>query len=156
MKKSPTLFQLTRAKCRLFRPALSGCILCGALILLSLLSLTGCVERLITVNSEPPGAIVWLNDEEVGATPVTVPFTWYGKYGVVIRKDDYQTVNTVKDVPAPFYQWPPLDLVAECFLPFKITDHHQWSFSLNPQTPTDTNQLIKRAKDLRHETLNSP
>ncbi len=42
----------------------------------------GCVERTITITSDPPYALVWLNDEEIGRTPVTVPFTFYGKYDV--------------------------------------------------------------------------
>ncbi len=45
---------------------------------------TGCVQRTITITSDPPHAIVWLNDEEIGRTPVTVPFTFYGKYDVRI------------------------------------------------------------------------
>lgn len=44
--------------------------------------LSGCVERLITVKSNPSGAIVFLNDEEIGRTPATVPFRFYGVYDV--------------------------------------------------------------------------
>ena len=101
-----------------------------ALAIFSMLCLNGCVERLITVTTDPPGAIVWLNGEEVGATPVTTSFTWYGTYDVVIRKDGYETLKTAQDTPAPFYQWPGIDLVSECLLPFTITDHHQWEFEL--------------------------
>ena len=39
----------------------------------SLPGLTGCVQRTITVNSDPQGALVYLNDIEIGRTPVTVP-----------------------------------------------------------------------------------
>ncbi|HQI29243.1 MAG TPA: PEGA domain-containing protein, partial [Sedimentisphaerales bacterium] len=42
--------------------------------------LTGCVERRLTIYTEPPGAIVTLNDQEIGVSPVTVPFNWYGDY----------------------------------------------------------------------------
>ena len=123
-----------------------------ALTILSVLSLNGCVERLITVTTEPPGAILWLNGEEVGATPVTTPFTWYGAYDVVIRKDGYETLKTAKDAPAPFYQWPGIDLVSECLLPFTITDHHQWEFELTTHAPVESLELIERAKSLRKET----
>ena len=127
-----------------------------ALAILSVLSLNGCVERLITVTTEPPGAILWLNGEEVGATPVTTPFTWYGHYDVVIRKDGYETLKTVKNTPAPFYQWPGIDLVAECLLPFTITDHHQWEFELTTHASLESQELIDRAKSLREETLATP
>jgi len=33
--------------------------------------LTGCVERKLTINTEPQGALVVLNDEEIGQSPVT-------------------------------------------------------------------------------------
>lgn len=42
----------------------------------------GCVERVISITSEPSGSLVHLNDEEVGRTPLTVPFTFYGVYDV--------------------------------------------------------------------------
>ncbi len=48
---------------------------------------TGCIERLITVSSQPPGALVYLNDEEVGRTPVTVPFRFYGVYDVRLEHE---------------------------------------------------------------------
>ena len=48
---------------------------------------TGCIERLITVRSQPPGALVYLNDEEVGRTPVTVPFKFYGVYDVRLEHE---------------------------------------------------------------------
>ncbi|MBW1945802.1 MAG: PEGA domain-containing protein [Deltaproteobacteria bacterium] len=123
------------------------------LAFLSVLSLSGCVERLITVTTEPPGAILWLNGEEVGATPVTIPFTWYGQYDVVIRKGGYETLKTVKDMPAPFYQWPVIDLISECLLPFTINDHHQWESELTTHAPAESQELIERAKSLRDETL---
>jgi len=42
------------------------------------LLLTGCVERKLTINTEPAGAMVTLNDEQIGESPVTVTFNWYG------------------------------------------------------------------------------
>jgi hypothetical protein len=49
--------------------------------------LAGCVERTITINSEPQGALVYLNDEEVGRTPVSVPFLYYGTYDVRLEHE---------------------------------------------------------------------
>ncbi|MCP4263659.1 MAG: PEGA domain-containing protein, partial [Planctomycetes bacterium] len=54
-----------------------------ALLVISLsvsLLLSGCVERKLTINTEPQGALVILNDEEIGTSPVTVSFEWYGDY----------------------------------------------------------------------------
>lgn len=59
--------------------------LIAALIALGTL---GCVQRTITITSNPTGALVHLNDEEVGRTPLTVPFTFYGTYDVRVAYDD--------------------------------------------------------------------
>ena len=131
-------------------------LIVAPLAILLMLSFSGCVERLITVNTQPTGAIVWLNGEEIGSAPVTTEFTWYGQYEVTIRKDGFQTIKTARKAPTPFYEWPPLDLIAECFLPLKLTDHHRWNFELAPQAPADPNQLIERAKSFRKESLTSP
>ena len=53
--------------------------------LLSLLC--GCQQRTIRVTSEPSGAVAYLNDVEVGRTPVEVDFTWFGTYEVRLEKE---------------------------------------------------------------------
>jgi len=111
----------------------------------------GCVERIIKITTEPSGALVWLNDEEIGATPVTVDFTWYGDYEVVIRKEGYQTYKTSRRTPIPFYQWPVIDFFAEALWPGKIVDRHEWQYQLAKETPTDNQKLIERANELRDE-----
>src|SRR3990172_12037515 len=49
---------------------------------LAMILLAGCVERRLTINTDPQGAKVVLNDQEIGTSPVTVPFHWYGDYWV--------------------------------------------------------------------------
>ena len=126
------------------------------IVALSVLTLNGCVERFITVTSKPTGAIVWLNDEEVGVTPVTVPFTWYGDYDVVLRKEGYQTLKTWQRAAPPFYEWPGIDFVTECLIPIPFIDRHQWDLQLKPKVAVDPQGLIERAKSLKAEALQSP
>ena len=57
------------------------------LVLMAMVSLTGCIERTISITSEPSGALVHLNDDEVGRTPLTVPFTFYGVYDVRVEHE---------------------------------------------------------------------
>jgi hypothetical protein len=45
-------------------------------IFIAALLLGGCVERELTINTKPEGALVILNDEEIGTSPVTVSFNW--------------------------------------------------------------------------------
>ena len=123
------------------------------IIVLCYFALPGCVERLIAITTEPEGAMVWLNDEEVGATPVTVPFTWYGQYEVVIRREGFQTLKTSRRTPVPFYQWPAIDFFSEALLPARLTDRHEWHFPLERSRVADRAALIRRAAALRNEAL---
>ena len=114
----------------------------------------GCVRRTMTIHSEPDGALVFLNDEEVGRTPVTVPFTWYGDYDVVLRKEGYQTLKTHAPVRAPWYQLPVFDFVAEVLVPWEIHDQHELPlYALEPQQTPTRAELIDRARDFRDRAL---
>ena len=116
----------------------------------------GCgVQRQVTVQSDPPGALVYLNGEEVGRTPVTHDFLWYGKYDVTLRKEGYETVKTTGDVIAPWWQWVPFDLVAE-LVPVPLTDRHTLSYAMKPATtrPADAGVMLEHATDYR-ENLES-
>ncbi len=126
-------------------------VLSAAMVAVATLS-SGCVERLIKVTSNPPGAVVWLNDQEIGSTPVTVPFTWYGNYSVSLRKDGYQPVLTACRPPVPVYQWPVFDFFSECVLPVNFVDEHEWHYDLEPTSEIDENRLIIRATKMKVES----
>ncbi len=119
------------------------------MVFVILVVLAGCVERTVTINTEPKGAIVWLNDKEVGRTPVRVPFKWYGDYDVIIRKEGYETLKTHRKLVRPWYEYIPLDLFAEVFTPAVIHDDHFWEFSLEREKSVDEGQLLKRALEFR-------
>src|ERR1700689_2659659 len=61
----------------------------------------GCVQRTLTVRSDPDGALVYLNDQEIGRTPLARYFTWYGVYDVELHKEGYQSIKTTAAVIAP-------------------------------------------------------
>ena len=110
----------------------------------------------MTIQTDPPGALVYMNDQEIGRTPVTRDFTWYGDYEIEIRKEDFQTLKTHQWVKAPPSLWVPLDLFAEV-LPFHFKDHHDLSFKLNPRPPeeTDPAALISRAEQTKGQLESS-
>jgi hypothetical protein len=120
------------------------------LCLCALAAAPGCVRRTLTVTSNPPGALAYLNDQEIGRTPVTREFTWYGDYDVELRKDGYQTVKAKTPVIAPWWQWVPFDLFAE---PFPLTDRHTYSYSLVPLDPgaADAGRILPRAEHMREQ-----
>jgi hypothetical protein len=116
----------------------------------------GCVERSLSIASDPPGALVYLNDQEIGRTPLQREFTWYGNYEVIIRKDGYQAIKTTAWVVAPIYEWVPLDLVAE-LLPIPLKDHRTLHYTMQPDPPPSQNDayLLDRASELRGELESS-
>lgn len=118
------------------------------LVLLPLLA-TGCagVRRELTVESNPPGALVYLNGDEVGRTPVTREFLYYGTMDLRLRKDGYETLEARPRVWAPLWQLPPIDLLAEVF---PVTDRRKVSYTLTPRAEGELDKpgLIDRAAEL--------
>ena len=114
----------------------------------------GCVQRQLTVKSNPPGALLYLNGVEVGRTPVTRDFVWYGAYQVELREPGYQTLKTRGNVNPPWWQWVPIDFFAE-FLP--LHDHQHLQFAMQPQDPQagDPAGLLQRGEALGSELESS-
>ncbi|MBN4060996.1 PEGA domain-containing protein [bacterium AH-315-I18] len=113
---------------------------------------TGCVQRTIKITSTPPGALVHLNDEEIGRTPVAVPFKFYGVYDVRLSLDGYQPLWTKQKAKAPWWEAPGPDLVAEL-----LTDAHviaQWHYDLTDKGPIDDAAVVKRAEELKAQINN--
>ncbi|MCC6241159.1 MAG: PEGA domain-containing protein [Phycisphaerales bacterium] len=125
-------------------------------LMMLMMTLGGCVQRRMQITSQPAGALVYLNDQEVGRTPLTHDFLWYGDYDVQVRKDGYQTLVTHAKLVAPWWQWPPFDFVAE-LMPFRPTDERKLHFELQPITAQDTSAdtLLERADEMRQQ-LQSP
>ncbi len=112
-------------------------------------SLTGCLERRIRITSTPPGAIVHLNDVEVGRTPVEVDFTWFGDYDVRLFKEGFDPLWTHRVAKAPLQEQPGIDIFAE-LIPHRFITQLDWHFDLEPEN-TDPDALIARAQELRSE-----
>lgn len=128
---------------------------CSALLLAlcSAFASTGCVERTVTITTEPDNATVYLNDQEVGQSPVTVPFTWYGTYDVICRKDGYSTMQQAVRIEAPWYELPGIDLVSECLTPVTYRDHRAHHFVLEQEKLPTKDELLGRASEFRDKAL---
>lgn len=111
----------------------------------------GCVERRLTINTQPPGAIVTLNDEEIGTSPVTVSFNWYGDYCVRISKEGYETLNTHKELKGPWYDSFPFDFFAQIASAKRKTDKYEWTFVLEEKKQINPQELAEKAQQLRKE-----
>jgi len=116
---------------------------------------SGCVERQLTIITTPPGAQVFLNDEDMGESPVTAAFKWYGDYNVRIIKPGFQTLNTHRPLQGPWYDSFPFDFLAQIVNPRRITDAYEWSFELQPRQPVARDALIARALSLSQQMEDS-
>ena len=112
-------------------------------------SLLGCVQRRMMIRSNPPGALVYIDDYEIGTTPIATDFTYYGQRKIRLVKDGYETLTVMLPVPPPWYQIPQLDFVTENLVPGEIRDQRSYCYQLAPQVVVPTEQLLSRAEDLR-------
>jgi len=126
-------------------------------------TLAGCVEREMTITSEPAGALVYVSDKEMGRTPVTFRFLWYGDYEVVLRHPGHKTLTASADITPPLYEIPPLDLLSE-IAPWTYRDrrylHYQLEALPSPATEEEAQrldeELLQRAADMRQKNLEPP
>jgi len=134
-----------------FRQGLVRFTLLGALV--GIASWTGCVRRTVTINTDPQGARVTLNDEGIGTSPVSVDFLWYGDYDVILHKEGYETLHTHHKLLAPWYQVPPIDFLAETLVPFTVHDRQEMFFALEPAQEINREKLLEQASEFRERAL---
>lgn len=116
-------------------------------------ALTGCVERRIWIDTDPPGALVWLNDAQLGRSPVDVGILHDGVYDLRIEKDGFEPIVTGVDVHGPIWDTVPLDFFAEV-LPVDARHDSRWRFTLRVRDDSES-ALVERAARLR-ETMTPP
>src|SRR3989337_2370753 len=93
-----------------------------ALALAATLLPTGCVRRRLAVRSNPPGALVFVDNQQIGTTPCSADFTYYGTREIRLVKPGYETLTVNQPIPTPWYQIPPLDFFSENLVPTQVQD----------------------------------
>ncbi|RUL87559.1 PEGA domain-containing protein [Tautonia sociabilis] len=117
------------------------------------LACSGCVERRYTVRTDPPGALVFINGEEAGISPVSVNYEYYGDRRVTIQAEGYQTIHTELPIRAPWWDNALTGFVSENLIPFTLRDEREFRFTLAPGVTPPTGDLIGRGLQLRQEAL---
>lgn len=129
----------------------------GAMLVMATVTLfTGCVERRFRIESTPPGAAVYVNNVPYGSAPVDIPFTYYGTYNITLVKDGFQTKQIQQEISAPWYQYPPIDFVAESLWPWQVTDIRPLRFEMEPLTQPNLDQIKRDADELRQRSKGLP
>lgn len=125
-------------------------------LLLFIISLSffvyGCADRKITIRSEPEGAKVIIDSQEMGITPSTIPFTYYGTRQIILKKDGYQTYTVLAPIKPPLIHIFPFDILI-LFIPYPMKDYRILSYKLLPYQKTDVKEILKKGNELK-EHLN--
>ena len=128
----------------------------GWFLLLGTLGLTGCVERRFNIVTEPPGAMVLVNRQEIGASPITMPSIlseYYGAREFYILKDGYEPLLVRQPIPTPWYGYPGLDFIAEHLIPWTIVDERTFSYALQPSRIVTTDELLQNGTAARSRAV---
>ncbi|MFP6693890.1 MAG: PEGA domain-containing protein [Pirellulales bacterium] len=122
----------------------------GLMLLLAACALSsGCVQRRLTINSNPPGALVRVDDEDIGVTPVSTNFVYYGTRKIQLIKPGFETLTVLQRIKAPWYELPGIDFFSEHFSPTEIRDERNLYYELKPAAIVPNDQLLQRADNLR-------
>jgi hypothetical protein len=104
------------------------------------------------IQTEPSDAMVYLDGEKMGPSPVSVNFVHYGTREIVLMKRGFQTVTTYEKVSPPWYEVFPIDFFSEVLWPWTLRDEHTFRYTLEPKTgETDPEKLLNRARATRKE-----
>lgn len=109
----------------------------------------GCVQRRLTINSNPAGALVRIDNEDIGVTPVSTSFVYYGTRKVQLIKPGFETLTVLQRIKAPWYELPGIDFFSEHLSPHEIRDERNLFYELKPAVVVPNSQLLQRAEQLR-------
>ncbi|WP_161488029.1 PEGA domain-containing protein [Sedimentisphaera cyanobacteriorum] len=117
--------------------------------------LAGCVNRELKVITNPENADVYLNGEQIGKSPASVNFNWYGTYDVKIAKKGFKTLEQTAEIKRPLHDYFPLDIFAGIFNSGK-TYTYRWHFDLEKASEPSREALIERADNFAEKSGAAP
>ena len=111
-------------------------------------------ERKLVIRSEPPGALVRLDNQVVGTTPYETEFDSYGTRRITLYKDGHVPLSRVLVIEPPWYADFPSDLLSEVLFPIGWKDVREENFTLEPVregeiSSPDLEAVLQRAESLR-------
>lgn len=113
--------------------------------------LCGCRgDRILRIESVPPGATVRLDDQVIGRTPLEIDFEHYGQRRLALYKATYRTYSEPLILKAPWWARFPVDLLTEVVLPLGLDDVREARIVLAPdageeEATTATQEFIENA-----------
>lgn len=111
----------------------------------------GCVRRRLLVRSDPPGALVSVDNQVIGQSPAASPFLYYGTRDIRLERDGYETQTLRHKINPPWYQIPPIDFIAETLWPFEVRDERIVDTKLVPKRHELAETIAGRGDQLRNQ-----
>ena len=112
---------------------------------------SGCVARRYTVRTDPPGALVIVNDEALGPSPASHSFEYYGDRKITLVLDNYETKTMIEPINAPWYDNYLTEFFSENLIPWTIRDEREFTYKLAPAQSPPEEEVSARAEALRSE-----
>ena len=112
----------------------------------------GCVRRRLTVRTEPPGAMVYVDRRPIGLSPVSTRFTYYGTRHFEIVKDGHRTEKFLRRFNPPWYELPVIAFFSETLYPFELRDERLVDVQLSAEPEVPTEAIIASGQELRDQS----
>lgn len=116
------------------------------------LSAVGCVDRRFVVESNVPAAQIHVDGVPYGPAPADGRYEYAGYRTIQASAPGYETATERVRFRPRWYDYPPLDLIAE-IQPFRIEDVRRVRIDLAPSQPVNQAALVGNADALRARGL---
>jgi hypothetical protein len=116
----------------------------------------GCVQRRFVVQSNVPGAQIYVNNQLAGPSPADTRWEYTGVYEFRAVAQGYEPVVERVRIKPKWYEYPGIDFFFEVLYPFNIEDVRRIPLTLQPTTQIRTDALLDAANSLRNEAQTLP
>ena len=121
------------------------------------LAACGCVTRTIEIESDPPGAAVWVNHRYVGRTPVEgLEFAHYGEYQITLRREGCRAASCTEKISPPWFERFPVDFISDVLSPVRYTDARRFEYALEPVRLRPNDEILADAQSARKRLRELP
>lgn len=127
-----------------------------SLLVLAVGGLSGCVVRRYTVRTDPPGALVIVNDEALGPAPASRSFEYYGDRRITLMKDGYETQTIIQPISAPWWDNYLTEFFTENLVPWVVRDERDYTFKMAPARTPSMEEVSTRAEAMRNDARPLP
>ncbi|GAB5403642.1 MAG: hypothetical protein Aurels2KO_18730 [Aureliella sp.] len=103
----------------------------------------------MTIRTNPPGAMVYVDKQKIGQSPISTSFTYYGTREVEVVADGYRTERVLREIKPTWWQFPGLDFITETLWPFELRDERVIDIAMVPARQKTPEELLANGESMR-------